>query len=916
MNKLLILLVTLLALSHPFFAQTYPFKISGKILAEKHKRAVESATIHIERVKDSSVVSYTISKRNGDFLLEGKTFYKNLKLIVSYIGMKSYTKTLLLNEQSSYHLGKINLIEQNNLLNAVVVKSTPPILIKKDTLEFNVKSFKTKKDANVEELLKKLPGVEVDQDGKITANGKPVNKLLVNGKPFFGNDPSITTKNLSKDIVEKIQITDTKTKAEAFTGEKGDRENKTINLTIKKEHNRGWFGRVAAGIGTDKRYEGATMINRFSNDQRISLLASNNNINSPGFSFGEIRKMFGGRESTIYYGNGSFNRFGNNRGIVNSKTIGTNYADTYKENLDVNLNYFYSGSVSNNDSKKSRENILPDGRYFSNTTSSSFNENNNHRINTEFDIEIDSTFLININPKFTANRAEETYKNTEQSFDAERVLTNQSKVNTSKKIKADNFNNKITLTKKLGNKGAFVKASLINQINKSHSENYNLSTSETFGDDAFVIDRNQFISGENNLNSIITQVAYRYPIIAKKFFLDLTYDYFSYERENIKSTFDFDESTELYSLFNKELSTNFTSDDISKTPSVKIEYNNKKLSFNFRSGILNRSLKNKDELRPELNFKKDFSSLILDTDLRYTLDSKAVISLNYDIKSRTPSIKQLNPFTDISNPLNIISGNPSLKPIETHSLFINFNKFNWQKRTGLYFFISGNIVRNQVVSKSVVDENLKKTTSYENVNGGFNTWGMINYRISIKLDSVSTIKLGGGSSVSATQNINFFNDVKYKSTTYNIRPNLLLTFQWNKVVTIEPNYRLSLSKTSYDLDSFNEQNITQHNLRVLLRIHFPKKMEWSNDIKYSYNPNVVGFKKSLWFWNSTLAYSVLKDKGTITLKAYDLLNQNNNVIRRASNNYIEDSESTVLQQYFMLGFSWKFNSKKSVGIRA
>lgn len=212
---------------------------------------------------------------------------------------------------------------------------------------------KQKKDANVEDLLKELPGVEVDDDGKITINGKEVNKILVNGKPFFGDDPTITTRNLTKEIIEKVQISDTKTKAEGFTGEAGDAENKTINLTIKEENNKGVFGRVAAGAGTDKRYEFAGMVNIFDNEQRISVLAGGNNINSVGFSFGEIRKMFGGGNSISFNGsNGSFTidgrTFGGGEGITKSNNAGVNYADELKKGVDISADYFYSGSSSYN----------------------------------------------------------------------------------------------------------------------------------------------------------------------------------------------------------------------------------------------------------------------------------------------------------------------------------------------------------------------------------------------------------------------------------------------------------------------------------------------------------------------------------------------------------------------------------------
>src|SRR5690606_15274975 len=219
-------------------------------------------------------------------------------------------------------------------------------------------SFKTKEDAVIEDLLKELPGVEVDEDGNIKVNGKAVNKILVNGKPFFGNDPTITTKNLSKDIIEKIQVLDTKTDAEAFAGEEGDKTSKTINLVISEENNKGVIGRAAAGVGTNKRYEAAGMFNYFVNEQRLSVLAGQNNINSPGFSFGEIRKMIGGGNMVNFNSNGSFTidgrSFGAGEGISTSRSLGANYADELGKKLDMSANYFNSNSESDNPSTVNR----------------------------------------------------------------------------------------------------------------------------------------------------------------------------------------------------------------------------------------------------------------------------------------------------------------------------------------------------------------------------------------------------------------------------------------------------------------------------------------------------------------------------------------------------------------------------------
>ncbi|MFY0630337.1 MAG: outer membrane beta-barrel protein [Flavobacteriaceae bacterium] len=893
------------------FSQSKSYTIEGTIKSKADAISLESATIHLEKVKDSSVVTYTITDEKGKFKLEGKSFEKELRLVVSFVGYKPYSQKIVF-DKTSFQLGTIEMETNDNLLDEVIVKSRAPITIKKDTLEFNVKSFKTKKDASVEDLLKKLPGVEVDEEGKITVNGKPVNKILVNGKPFFGNDPTIATKNLTKEIIEKVQITDTKSKSEAFTGEKGDENNKTINLTINKENNKGWFGRLAAGAGTDERNEYAALVNRFNNDTRFSVLAGGNNINSPGFSFGEIQKMFGGGNSISVSSSGSFSidgrSFGGGQGIVKSTNAGMTYADKLGKKIDLNGNYFFSGSNSANTSTRNRENILPTSRYFTNSVSKTNNDNKNHSIETEFDIEIDSTFLINITPTFTFNRREGFSANETETFDENQILTNSSTSNNSSSADAKNFQNDIDITKRFGKKGAFLKLGITNQIDKSDSEDFNISEIDIVNTSNER--RNQFSDGKLDFTRFRTRLTYRQPLIAKKLFLDFTYTHEDSKRENRRSTYDFDTNTQQYSTFNTSLSTDFIYNDLRKTPSLSLSYRGKKWGLRFRSGYVFRTLESLDKLRPTLNIKRNFEAIELGSSFNYSLPSNAQIYMSYNLSNRSPQLSQLQPFVNVTNPLNIITGNPNLKPSNDHRINFNFNKFNFQKGTGFFVYAGINASNNQVISKSTIDPTtLVRNTTYENVNGNYDAYFSGSFNKSVKLDTVRSIKLRFGASTSFRKNINFFNDIKYSSKTTSLSPNIGFTFDWKNAFQIAPRYTISFSKSAYDLSTFNDQEFTRHTLNIRTKTLSKGKLEWVNDIQYNYNPNIVGdFQRSAWFWNTTLAYSVLKDKGTLSLKVYDLLNQNTNARRTATQNFIEDSENSILQQYVMLSFSWKFNS--------
>lgn len=892
--SLILMLTTLASFSQ---SKQKPFNISGILITADNNQPLESATVYLQRVKDSSLVTYTITDQKGAFTLEGKTYDASLNMFISYIGYKTYAKKITVSKDK-INLGQVNLQVDENLLDEVVVKATAPVTVKKDTLEFNVNSFKTKKDANVEDLLKKLPGVEVDENGKITVNGKDVSNIYVNGKPFFGDDPTITTRNLTKDIIEKVQITDTKTKSQAFTGEESESENKTINLTIKEDKNKGVFGKASAGGGTDERYEAAAMVNLFDNDQRLSVLFGGNNINSAGFSFGDLSNMF-----SVVGGGGA------GSGITTSKNAGLNYTDKLNDKVELSADYFYSDSSTENDNASQRENILPDARYFTDSRSNSLVDNFEHEANLELEIELDSTLRIDIEPSFTYGKNTSSNNSQESSRDEDNFITNESSSNSFAEGTSNNFRNDLDITKKLGSNGSFLRVSITNNIRESNTENFLNSQTEIYGDNAESISRDQFTDGEQKRTSLNTGLTYRIPLIKDALSLDLKYDYRSDKDEDVKSTFDLDNASQEFTNFNEALSTDFEYKNDRSTPGLRLNYKKDKLSLNFRGSYIYRTLENKDALRPELNLRRNFEALELSSRFTYRFSPKSRFSLRYSLDNNTPNLNQLRPFEDVSDPLNTVVGNPSLEPTTTHRLNLGYGKHDFQKGLTIWSFAGFNIDKNQVVAKTTINDDFVRRTTYTNVNGGYSARGNIFASKTKRLDTLRTLKLGVGFSGNVNKSINFNNDVKYSATNTSLNPSLELTFNWKDVMEIIPRYSISFTKNKFDLDQFNNQDFNYQTLGIRTATFVPKKLEWRNDVNYTYNPNVgPGFQKSAWFWNTTLAYSILKDNGTISLKAYDLLNQNTNARRIATGNYIQDSQGTVLQRYFMLSFSWKFNS--------
>ncbi|WGF92903.1 outer membrane beta-barrel protein [Aequorivita marisscotiae] len=886
-------------------------QVSGVLIDGESQDPLEAATVFMETIADSTLITYTITDKNGKFILEGKTSAKNVRINFSYVGYQNFQKTVNL-DTPVQDLGSIPISVSVANLDEVVVKSRAPITIKKDTLEFNVASFKTKKNATVEDLLKELPGVEVDAQGNITVNGKPVNKILVNGKPFFGDDPTIATRNLTKEIVKKIQVTDTKTDSEAFTGENGDENNKTINIKIDEEKNKGIFGRVAAGGGTDKRFEYAGLINYFDNDLRISALGGGNNTNSPGFSFGEIEKMFGSGRHLNFNSNGSFNyngmAFGGGDGITNSRTAGANFAKDFGKKTDISTDYFYSSANTFNEELRNRENILPENRYLSNVNTTSETDSYTHTANLKFNTQIDSTFLIAIRPQLSFNKIISNFTKNETSKNANEELINQSVNDNHSERDGNNFNNRLSVTKKYGGNGGFFRIIATNKINAIANQDYIFSETQIFGEDPNTLLRNQRTNGKKSASEFSVTPQWRLPIIADTLFLNLEYNFENEKRKDRKDVFDFDEFSEDYTTFNTAQSTDFTNTNQQSSPEMGVTYTTGKIYARVNAAYVFRTLESDDALR-DIHFKNDFNALEMSVNFRYKFSKTFSAFSGYYLQNTAPDIDQLSPFVDISDPLNITRGNPDLKPSNEHRFYLGANNYDFKNQTGFYSYLNFEFSNDRVVPKTTVDENLVKTTTFTNVNGTYSLSGNIGFNKSFKIDSLRTIKYGAFLYATGNSNVNFNNNVQYNSTTINYTPSINATFTWKDLFELSPRYSYNYSTNSIDVSTFENSNYTRHEFNLRTTTFVPKSLEWRNDFKYVYNADVTeGFNRSYVFWNSSLTYSFLKDSGSATLKVYDLLNQNSNVRRTSNQNYIQDVQSTVLKQYFMLTLSYKFNT--------
>ncbi|MGB5819307.1 MAG: outer membrane beta-barrel protein [Saonia sp.] len=873
--------------------------ITGKVMDSETKQPLEAATIYVETLRDSTLLSYTVSDREGQFELELNTKYTKVNFFITYYGYTTFKKQLELST-TRIDLAELALqTEAQQLRGVKVVGERVPISIKKDTVTFNANSFNTRPDATVEDLLKRLPGIAIAGDGKITVNGIAVDRLFVNGQAFFSDDPNIATKGLTKEIIGQVQITGTKTTTEEFTGEQGTKGTKTINLILKEDRNKGYLGRLSAGYGTDERYQTNGLLNYFNNAQRISVLASSNNVNNPGFSFDEISDMAGGARNLIPSS-------GNGQGITTSSSLGTSYANTQQNTYEIAGDYFLAYSDSFDDQKTARENVLPDGRFFTDTDSRMENSNILHRASANLRFDIDKTLRVSMTPFVNATRTNSLNSTSTVSTDQNGNRINENETWTVGKGSQRNFSNRLDILKKLGAKGKFIGLSFSNNntINTDITD-FN-SQRAVFGDDANEEILDQRIDTDNSNDTYEVRATYRQPI-RENLFLDLEYSFLNNSQTNVRSVFDFNENTGDNTDLNETLSSDFSFSNNQQSPAVSVRQNGEKLQAGITAKYIFTDLDNRDFLQ-ETSFSKTYKNVLLSAFANYSLGKNKTIGLGYNTVLGIPTIDQLRPVPNLNDPLNIIIGNPDLNPTVSHGINFNYNNYNWKERTGIFLYAGGEIQQDKVVAVTATDENFLRTTTYTNVDGNYNGSLGVIYSKQIKKDSTVSATMNLGSSFDYRRDVSFNNDQKLIANSYGLGPRLSGILNVGELLEVEPGYVLSFNASTYNVDSFEDIDFVSHLGSLRTTLYWPKNVVWSSDVNYTYNNNLgPGFDKDAFFWNMSLGLQLFNRKSMLKVLVYDLLNQNINTRRTTGLDFVQDFQGTVLRQYFMVSFSYNFN---------
>lgn len=884
--------------------------VNGKIVKGKTASPIESATAYLIHPKDSSVVGYTISDKDGLFKLETKASTENLIFKVSSEGYQEFSKAID-KLTTNIDLGVFKLLEYENKLNEVVVKSTaPPIRVKKDTLEFNAASFKLRPDANVEALLKQLPGVVIDADKKITVNGKEVNQILVNGKSFFGEDGKIALQNLPAELIKKVQVSDTKTKEEEFTKQAASSNNASINLTIEKDKNKGFFGKILAGYGTSERYESSALMSSFKDKRRISFLASSNNINATGFSMDEVfDNMGGGRNSGSRAGRTN-NVSGGGNGIITSNLIGLNYADEWFKGLKANGNYYFTNSESENKNKTTSLTVLlPTGSNLTESNSETKRESTEHNVDFNVEYEINPTTKLMVRPKLIATNTKGHYDYDSKTWNEAGQLINETDGINADETNKTNFTNDISLFKSsVKKKGRYFSANFKNDNSKSDANSFiDMTTLFTKEPDKNVI-RHQNAKTISQKDKYSNSFQYTEPLTDS---LSINIQLITDWEKSLddKKTFDFDTDSKTFNDLNELYSNYSTSTRFQFSPKVGFGINKKKFNLKVSTGTYMVTADNYSlYANTPTSLRKNYVIPEGTIQGRYSFSKTKGIFLFYDRRFSIPKGYQVLPVDNIDNPLNQVTGNPELEPGKSHYLNLNYSNYDYKARSGYYLYTNATYNDNQIVNTSIYDSNGKQLTTYTNLSGTYSTFLGANWEKTLKKEAHSFgINLG----INTNYNLDkgFTNSQLYEATTFGFAPSLRLSYDYGELLSIKPSYSFSYNNTNYSNSSTASRSNTFHNLKIETTNKWPKNWVFGNDLGYSYNSTISpGFKKDFYLWNTSLSYQFAKDKMSFKIKVYDLLNQNQSATRYITSTSVVDSENTVLKRYAMFSLMYKFQN--------
>ena len=885
--------------------------IFGNVLDTLNDVPKKNAVVMLVRLSDSVMIDFKRTDDNGGFYFNIPI--DTVEIIISH--HKNDDKIIFFfpsKDRLSLNLNNTILPEKSEMMNEVTIYAyKDPVFFRGDTLVFLADSFKTKANAVVEDLLKKLPGVEVDKNGSITSQGREVNKVLVDGDEFFGSDPTIATKNLGAKSIESVEIYE---EENTDSDETADETIQVMDLRLKEDAKKGYFGRLSAASDLTDFYEGEFLFNRFNKDFKLSVFSLTSNTPRANFGYGDIKKFGLSTDNGNFFSDDNRGWWGgsdgyNNNGIPQTLKSGIFYSDKIGEKVKVGFNYTYNQSTLTANSDRNLQYLLRDTTFFVEERNVSNQESIDQLINARVEIKLDSATTLEILPSYSTSKDTNIYtlKNVFKGEDT--IINSNSIVQQNHGSETYNFNTEIRLKREFKKKDRLLKYAFVYSESKNDEDQLNLTKNDYLNNTSLndTIDQKQdFLSNSTNYKY---QFLFKEPI-SKKWGLDIEHLYKLNLGNQNRNTNDRNLITGDYDVPATAFSNYFDNLKLTNRAGIYTIYRYKKDRLKIGGYIRNVQLRSFDENDNPLTDSLNFWDILPQVSFRHKFSNSQRIRFNYRTNSRQPSLNQLQPVQNNSNPNKIVEGNPDLRPDYSHQISLSYN--HWKGLTGSYIWsnLTYRRVMNPFINAISYDEygrTISKTINLDSSTNEFASF-YIGGKIPIG-NSPLGVRLSNASNYNITNSI--IENLKNETTTLSQSNEISLEWETDSAF-IEIGGEISYSKPTNSLN-LNSQAFMTQNFFIDAEIDLPWKMTLFTESEYTINTQrAEGYNINFLIINLSIEKRFNKNENLIlSIEGNDILNQNIIAQRLIQNNMIIDNITTIISRYFLARLTYRFNNNKT-----
>ncbi|WP_437920708.1 TonB-dependent receptor [Sphingobacterium sp. LRF_L2] len=860
--------------------------LQGIIVDHADKKALENASVVL--LDGDSIMRYFVrADQQGKFSIKNVDVGQYL-LLVTYPKFEIFSQQIKL-QNTDLKLDSIKISSQSNLLEEVVINQKIPIKIKGDTIEYNAGSFETEKNAKLEDLLRRLPGLTVSSSGEITAQGKTVSKVLIDGEEFFGYDPKIAIRNVRADAVDKVQVYERKSEEAELTGIDDGVRLQTVNVILKEEARVGVFGNADASLGTKQLFDTNLFTAKFNRSERIGVTGNWNNMGNSG----DASRI---RMNNQIVGNPMY------------KSAGVNYENNFfKRKLQLTSSYNINNNQQANESTSYKKLILNNNQsQETNSSSESSSNNTNHVFRSQARYKLDSVSNINIQLNAGKGSSESASNSSSITTGNENIKANGFEKNNSSTSDKENMDLRLDYRRRLNKKGRSLNLHLNTQFDNTEGTNLvneNTTYYRSTGDSVIRVDQTR--KTENNTQRLGASFNISEPL-TKNINLTIGYSFNTNQQKGLVNAYNNSEQglSTLDTLYSKNQIDASNNNGIDLNLSFRYE----KFNINFSNKTVYKYQELTDNYR-DLNLARNFWQNNFNANFDYRISNSKSLRLDYQNSTNVPSFSQLQPLQPPTNELYVQLGNPDLKREGNNTIRLNFNKFSLLKASSLNVNATSSFTSNAIVNKSITDTLGKTITTFVNINDHVNWNARLNANYGRPIWN-GVIQFGPSASISYDNNYEYVNGELNKNNTSNFSLGINANKQSSKNIDFNAQIDIGLNEEANSIQTQLNNTAFRSSANADLKYFLPYKFSLTQVIFYSYTGKTKVFPDPVqqFYMNLELTRKLLKSESLLlSVKVFDVFNSFNNINRSSGNSSFSQTQQEMLTRYLMVGLKWDFN---------